>query len=176
MNQKNGLDALKPWLKPALTIFLGLVLLLHPDSVTSILGVAVGIVVALVGCGLLISFFFGNTKDGLRLAAAIILMILGFAVVKNPLSLASQLGRFIGILLVLQSVRELTGEIPLRSKALSIVTGIAGLVLMLVPMTTSRLLISGCGVLVLVVGIGMLAEVIRENRNGGPKDDIIDAQ
>ena len=25
MNQKNGLDALKPWLKPALTIFLGLV-------------------------------------------------------------------------------------------------------------------------------------------------------
>ena len=37
MNQKNGLDALKPWLKPALTIFLGLVLLLHLDFVTSIL-------------------------------------------------------------------------------------------------------------------------------------------
>ena len=176
MNQKNGLDALKPWLKPALTIFLGLVLLLHPDSLTSLIGMAVGIVVALVGCGLLISFFFGTTKDGLRLAAAIILMILGFAVVKNPLSLASQLGRFIGILLVLQSVRELTGEITLRSKTLSVITGIVGLVLMLVPMATSRLLVSGCGIVVLVMGIGMLAEAIRQDKNGGPKDDIIDAQ
>ena len=63
MNQKNGLDALKPWLKPALTIFLGLVLLLHPDSLTSLIGMAVGFVVALVGCGLLVSFFFGNTKE-----------------------------------------------------------------------------------------------------------------
>lgn len=176
MNQKNGLDALKPWLKPALTIFLGLVLLLHPDSLTSLIGMAVGFVVALVGCGLLVSFFFGNTKDGLRLAAAIILMILGFAVVKNPLSLASQLGRFIGILLVLQSVRELTGEITLRSKTLSVITGIVGLVLMLVPMATSRLLVSGCGIVVLVMGIGMLAEAIRQNKNGGPMDDIIDAQ
>ena len=176
MNRMNGLDALKPWLKPAGTIFLGLVLLFRPDTLTSLLGMVVGIVVALVGCGLLISFFFGAKKDGLRLAAAIILMILGFSVVKNPLSLASQLGRFIGILLVLQSVRELTGEIALRSKALSVVTGIVGLVLMLVPMTTSRLLVSGCGIVVLVMGIGMLAEAIQENKHGGPKDDIIDAE
>lgn len=175
MRQSFDFNAMKPWMKPAITVFLGLVLLLNPDSVTSLLGVVVGLVIALIGCALLISFFFGSTKDGLRLAGAIILMILGFSIVKSPLSLVSQFGRFMGVLLVLKSVRELTGEAELRGKTLSVITGIVGLILILVPMSSSRLLISGCGCVVLLVGIGMLIDVRRQLKNP-PKDDIIDAQ
>lgn len=164
----------KPWLKPGITVFLGLVLMFRPDSVTSALGTVIGFLVALAGSALMISFFFGHRKkDGLRLAGAIILMVLGFSVIKYPLSLATQAGRFIGILLVLQSARELTGEIPLRSKTMSAVSGVIGLVLMLVPMTSSRLLVTGCGVVVTLMGVGML---LAHKKESSGKDDIIDAR
>lgn len=176
MNLPKLYERIRPWLKPGLTILLGLILLFRPDSVTSAIGVAIGFVVSVIGAGLLISFLFDKPKDALRLAAGIILLVIGFSVIKNPLSLASQLGRFIGILLVLQSVRELTGEISLKSKTLSIVTGIVGIVLMLVPMTTSRMVVSGCGIVVLLMGAGMLAQMLRVQKGHGPKDDIIDAE
>lgn len=177
MNQPNILARVRPWLKPGLVTLLGLILLFRPDSVTSVIGAAIGFVVSLIGCALLVSFFFGNSrKDGLRLAAAIILLVLGFSVIKYPLSLATQLGRFIGILLVLQSVRSLTGEIAMRSKALSVVTGIVGLVLMLVPIASSRLVASGCGIVVLIVGIGMILETLRGSSRNSGDDTIIDAR
>lgn len=175
MNLHELYNRAHPWLKPGLVVLLGLILIFRPDSLTSAIGVAIGLAVAALGCGLLISFFFGHTKDGLRLAGAIILMVLGFAVIKNPLSLTSQLGRFAGILLVLQSVRELSGELTLRSKGMSIVSGVVGLVLMLIPVTSSRLVISGCGIVVALMGVGMILEQRKVSRRVD-KDEIIDAE
>lgn len=175
MNFRDYYYRARPWLKPALTTLMGLILILRPDTLTSAIGVTAGFLVALLGAGLLISFLFGHTRDGLRLAGAIILMVLGFSVIKSPLSLTSQLGRFVGILLVLQSVRELSGQFSLRSKAMSIVSGVVGLVLMLVPVTSSRLIISGCGVVVLLMGGGMLLERWK-NPPKPVKEDIIDAE
>lgn len=165
----------KPWLKPGLTVLLGLILLFRPDSITGAIGTVFGFAVALVGCAMLVSFFFGHTRDGLRLAGAIILMVLGFSIIQRPLALTSQIGRFIGILLMLQSVRQLTGEVTVRSKSMSVVSGIVGLVLMLVPVSSSRLLISGCGLVVLLVGLGLMLDKWKSDKHP-PKDDIIDAQ
>lgn len=172
----NQMNKIMPWVKPAVTTLLGLILLFRPDSLTTMLATIVGFVVSVIGAWLLISFFFGNQpKDGLRLAAGIIVMVLGFSIVRTPLSLISQLGRFIGILLVLQAARELTSGIAMRSKAMSAVTGIVGLVLMLVPMAPYRLLISGCGVVVTLVGIGMALDAWKSGKNSGGDPNIIDA-
>lgn len=176
MLQSKLLMFVKTWWKPVLTILLGIILLFRPDSVTSVIASAVGFAVALAGIAMLLSFFFGTHRDGLRLAGGVILMVLGFSVMRTPLSLASQLGRFVGILLVLKSVRELTGEVTLRSKSMAVISGIAGLVLMLVPMTSSRLVVSGCGLVVLAVGIGMALDkwnTLRKASKPG-KDAIID--
>lgn len=174
MNYPKNIDQIQPWIKPCLTVLLGLILIFRPDSVTSVIGSIIGLVILAVGTVLLISFFRGYHKDGLRLAAAVILMVLGLSVVRSPLSLVSQLGRFIGILLVLQSVRELIGEVPMGNKLTCIVTGIAGAVLMLVPMSGSRLVLAVCGIAVLGAGIGMLTMTYRLQRTGGPKERIID--
>lgn len=171
MNSSNLCERIHTWLKPGMTILLGMILIFRPDSMTALIGTVVGFLLALIGCGLILSLFFDHRRDGLRLAAAIVVMVLGFSVIRYPLSLASQLGRFIGIALVLQSIRGLIGSVP--GKTLLVVTGTVGLVLMLVPITTSRLIAVGCGILVLIVGIGMLLEACKNNHR--EPDNIIDA-
>ena len=59
---------------------------------------------------------------------------------------------------------------------LSVVTAVMGLMLILLPMTASRMVFSLCGVVLLVVGGGMLAERIWEKKNWEDDDpNIIDA-
>ena len=59
---------------------------------------------------------------------------------------------------------------------LSILTAVLGLVLILMPMTASRMVFSLCGVVILAVGGGMLAERVWEKKNGEDDDpNIIDA-
>ena len=57
---------------------------------------------------------------------------------------------------------------------LSVLTAVLGLVLILLPMTASRMVFSLCGVVILAVGGGMLAERIWEKKNDDDAN-IIDA-
>ena len=53
---------------------------------------------------------------------------------------------------------------------------VVGIILVVLPMTTSRLVFSLCGVVVLLVGVGMLLDRIRDRKRlKAPKDDIVDA-
>ena len=52
-----------------------------------------------------------------------------------------------------------------------------GVLLMLLPLTLSRLVVVICGIVVLLIGIGMVVDLLTGNRNDGPDiPDIIDAQ
>ena len=170
---------IRPWLKPALTCILGLILIFKPGSLTTSIAWAVGFLIALVGAGKLVSFFCDPSpqKDFLRLCGAIILLVLGLSIMKKPVSLERQIGLVIGIVLLLQGIRGFVNPYAAHEKVTSILCCVMGVFLMVLPLAISRLAVIICGVVVLLIGIGMVIDLLTGNQggsdSGGP--DIIDA-
>ena len=170
---------IRPWLKPALTCILGLILIFKPGSLTTSIAWAVGFLIALVGAGKLVSFFCDPSpqKDFLRLCGAIILLVLGFSIMKKPVSLERQIGLVIGIVLLLQGIRGFVNPYAAHEKVTSILCCVMGVFLMVLPLAISRLAVIICGVVVLLIGIGMVIDLLTGNQggsdSGGP--DIIEA-
>ena len=163
----------RPWVKPALTILTGFVLIFRPGSLTTTLAWIVGLVIALVGAGKMVHFFSGAKvqRDFWSLAGAIILLVLGLSILKNPVSLEKQLSRIAGILLILQAVRGYLDPMAAHEQVTSTLMCIAGAVL--VP----RLVVVICGVVVLVLGIGMVLDLLRGDSGcSGGNGEIIDAR
>lgn len=173
---KHSFD-IRPWLKPALTCILGLCLIFKPGSLTGSIAVAVGFLLALAGAGKLVSFFSGSRKDFLGLCGAIILLVVGFAIIKNPVSLERQVGRIIGIVLLLQGIRGYTSPYAPHEKITAILSCVAGSFLIVMPLAVSRLAVVICGIVVLLIGIGMVIDLLTGNRGGHDSGDpdIIDA-
>ncbi|MGM9604903.1 MAG: DUF308 domain-containing protein [Faecousia sp.] len=166
------------WLKPVLTCILGLILIFRPGSLTTSIAWAVGVLIALVGAGKLVAFFRDPRKDILRLCGAVILLVLGFSIMRNPVSLERQIGLVIGIVLLLQGIRGFVSPFAAHEKITSGLCCAMGVLLMVLPLTISRLAVILCGVVVLLIGIGMVADLLTGSRSGGAgsPDDIIDAR
>lgn len=164
----------RPWLKPALVCVLGLCLIFRPGSLTATVARGVGFLIALVGAGKLVSFFSGSKKDFLELCGAILLLVLGFAIIKNPVSLERQACRVIGIVLLLQAIRGFVSPCAAHEKLSSTLCCVMGALLLVMPLTVSRLAVALCGGVVLVIGVGMVLDLLRGSRPGG-EGDIIDA-
>lgn len=170
---------IRPWVKPALTCVLGLVLICSPGSLTVTLARLIGIVIALVGIGKLVSFFreMQLKKDYWGLAGAVILLVLGFSILRNPVSLEKQTMRLIGILLIMQAVRGYTDPLAAHDQVTSTLLTIAGAVLLLMPLAVSRLVVVLCGIVVLLIGIGNVLDLAKGRTHPtGSDDDIIDAR
>ena len=169
---------LRPWLKPALTCILGLVLIFRPGSLTTSIAWAAGVLIALVGAGKLINFFFpaAARKDFFQLCGGIILLVVGFSIMGNPVRLERQFGLIIGILLLLQGIRGFVNPYAVHEKATSIACCGMGALLMFLPLIVSRLAVILCGIVVLLIGIGMVLDLLMWNKfTGSSADgDIID--
>ncbi len=169
----------RPWLKPALTILLGLVLIFRPGSLTTTLAWTVGFVIALVGAGKLVSFFSQARmqKDFWNLAGAVVLLVLGLSIIRNPVSLEKQLSRIAGILLIMQAIRGYLDPMAAHEKTTSTLMCIAGAVLILMPLVVPRLVIVICGIVVLALGVGMVLDLLRGDSGcTGGNGEIIDAR
>lgn len=168
---------IRPWLKPGLTCILGLVLIFRPSSLTTSIAWAVGFLIALVGAWKLFSFLHDSRKDFLGLLIAVVLLVLGFSILNKPVNLEKQVGRVIGIVLLLQGIRGYVNPYATHEKLTAILSCAAGAFLILVPLALSRLAVVICGILVLLIGVGMVMDLLLGNRgsqdSGGP--DIIDA-
>lgn len=161
---------------PVLLMLLGILLIVKPDSAAALIGKAVALVVILSGTVMGVTAMSGETSRRIRrLIPAAIALALGLWLLVNPLFIAESLGRILGILLLLEGGSELIGA--LRRSApfpvMAFVTLVAGVVLVLLPMTTSRLLITVCGIVVLCIGAAELAEKLLR-RQLPPKADILD--
>lgn len=170
---------IRPWVKPALTCVLGLVLICNPGSLTVTLARLIGIVIALVGIGKLVTFFreMQLKKDYWGLAGAVILLVLGFSILRNPVSLEKQTMRLIGILLIMQAVRGYTDPLAAHDQVTSTLLTIAGAVLLLMPLAVSRFVVVLCGIVVLLIGIGNVLDLAKGRTHPtGSDDDIIDAR
>ena len=155
---------------PITLILLGLILLMVPDSASVIIAYLIGGVLTLVG----IVFGIGALLDRSLSKGfwALACLSIGGTLTGNPLLLARNLGRFLGILLAIEGGSCLRNG----SRGFGTVILVAAVALVLSPMALSRLVFSGCGLVLLLIGIGMLVDRIRNRKylNRGD-DNIIDA-
>lgn len=164
-------------LTPILVILLGAVLVFRPDSMSALVAKILGYI--LVAAGILFGVSAVSNKDNLasKVVSALACVFIGGWLLKNPLRLAAGIGRIIGILMALRGVRDLrAASIQGHGTAYALVTAVVGVLLVIMPMTASRLVMAVCGIVVVLLGIAMLLDRLRYQ--GYPHTDdsnIIDA-
>ncbi len=173
MDKNKLLTLLSRLMTPVLLIVLGLVLLVNPDSASALAAKVLGWVLVIAGIGFGIGAVTRPVGTAGKVLGAVVCLALGVWLLRNPLALAAGIGRFAGILLVIRAVQDLLWE----RRALPVITLVIGVVLILLPMTTSRVVLSLCGVAVAALGVIMLLQRLKEDREPTDFDgpDIIDA-
>lgn len=162
---------------PVTVCLFGLLLLFSPDTASALVGLGLGVALLLAGVGFLVAAVALRERRVFYALVGLCMLALGVMLLREPLMLASGLGRIVGVLLLIQSVRDFFLSSYGHGKLLSGITAAAGLVLTLLPMTTSRLVFMALGVLLLIVGVTELVEKLRYDRiDNGKSGDVIDAQ
>ena len=177
--KKQSLPALLYQLaSPVALMVLGLILLLDPDSAAALLSRLLGWVVTLVLMVYAIFTFVNWPKKG---AVRVCILLVSFGVstmlLNSPLLLAKNVGRFLGVLILLRGLRDMAlSRSNHRGETLALATIAAGILLILLPMTASRLIFRICGGVILAVGVAMVIDRLKNRKylDGGDKN-IIDA-
>ena len=161
---------------PVVLIVLGLVLIFCPDTASALISKVVGWGLLMAGIVIAVAMVVDSNWSVSKVLTVLTLVILGRWLMTHPLAWAAWGGRIIGLLLLLRGIRDFTQSVFTQGRALSVLTAVLGVVLILMPMTASRMVFSLCGVVILAVGGGMLAERVWEKKNGEDDDpNIIDA-
>ncbi|MBQ8835202.1 MAG: DUF308 domain-containing protein [Oscillospiraceae bacterium] len=178
MKKQDILLLVNRFLAPVLVILLGLLLVLNPDSAPALIAKLLGWILIAIAIGLGISAIVTRQSTIGKGIAAVALAVVGGWLTNNPLALAAWIGRIIGILLVIDGLQDISEA---RKQGVQfrmpLIVTIIGAVLILLPMTTSRLVFTLCGVVVLIVGIAMLLDRLKERKQLDEPEDpnIIDA-
>lgn len=177
MNKNQILSLLSLFALPVVLMVLGLILLIRPDSAAILASNLLAYVLILCGgyYGLCAALKGSYGRSG-RVITALICILLGGVLLRNPLFLARNIGRVLGLILAVEGIENLRSHSV--SKAMAVLTLVGALVLVLAPMTASRLVFSLCGVILLVIGAAQLTERLRIYRKSGGSGDpnIIDAE
>ena len=156
MKKKEILTLLYRLASPIGIIVLGAILLLSPDTAAALISRLVGWCIFLAGIAAGVSGIVSKRGTAGKILAAILCLGIGGRLIRSPLMLAANIGRFLGILLLIRGGRDFFQSTHQGGKVLSLVTAGLGAVLLLMPLTTSRLVFSLCGLVILIVGIAML--------------------
>ena len=178
MKQRKFFDLLKLLLTPVLLLVLGLILMLSPDSATAVVARIIGWILVAIGVGCGLSAIGDRIAVAGKVIAALIFCGVGWWMIAHPLLLAAWIGRLVGILLMIQGIQDILYMRSLRgSVLLPVVAAIVGAVLVVLPMTTSRVVFAVIGGVVSFIGLVMLIDRIRSRRQlDEPQDpNIIDA-
>lgn len=158
---------------PLCRIALSLVLLFLPDAVSALAGTILGWILLIAGILTGVAVLRQPNRPIRQILCALALVIAGLWLLSNPLALAANLGRLVGILLLSSGALDyFDGQWD--NRILSALTALAGAVLLLIPMTASRLVLRGLGLAVLVMAVAAL--IARLQSPQPPREDqIIDA-
>lgn len=158
-------------------ILCGALLLLFPDSAVAL----VTKIVAWVLVGIGVFKVMKNLKDsaaywGDWVYTALCFLVGGYLLI-HPLAISETIGRLLGLLLILHGMHDLRQSRYGSSKALSILTMVAGVVLVVIPRTLINTLLGVAGLVLLIVGIVNLVDKLRHSRylEEGSDPNIIDA-
>lgn len=162
---------------PVLLMVLGLVLFVSPDTASALIARLLGWGLTLVGIAIGIATILNRKGAVGKGIAAVLCVITGGWLTANPLLLAAGIGRFLGIFVAIRGLRDLfLARSSGHGQPLAMVTTLVGIVLILLPMTTSRLIFSICGIVVLLIGLAMLVDRLKNRRYLDDGDsNIIDA-
>ena len=146
MKKEDILSLIRLILAPVLVILLGLVLIFNPDSASALISRILGWILICIAVGIGLS-----------------------AVFKEP--------GFIGVLLVIDGLQDIANLRKAgRRFLMPLIATAVGVILVVMPMATSRLVFTCCGIVVLIIGVAMLLERLKgKKRLDSPKNDIIDA-
>lgn len=170
---------------PVLIIVLGCIMLFNPDSPSALIAKIIGWVLVVGGGVYAVRIFSGRQKTGktghfLAVAA----LALGIWMLCNPLVLASMLGRFLGILLLIRSLGDVYGFYRQKKAGsvgkppiLSIITAVIGLILFFLPLSASRMVFSILGLVLICIGVAEAYDRLKGKRylEAGSDPNIIDA-
>lgn len=173
-------------LLPAFLVVLGLILLFNPDAASALVSKVLGWCLVIAGAVSAIVTLTGWPAKGVsRIITTAVLLILGAYLLANPLALAANLGKLLGIVLMIQGIRGLWEAWNLAGAALpfkpnfwlALATLAVGIILLVFPMTTSRLVFRLCGIVLVVIGaVNLITRLRTYPRLDGPQDpNIIDA-
>ena len=178
MKKQDILSLARLLLVPVLLILLGLILVVNPDTASALISKLIGYVLTLAAIVTGLSAVFGRTRRIVRGICALVLAMVGGWLMMHPLWLTAWISRFLGILIMVNSGMDLIYALKCRRNVIFHAAATAiGALLVLMPMSASRLVFTLCGVAVLVIGGVMLVDRIRGRRwlKAGDDPNIIDA-
>lgn len=177
MKKRDILSLLYQIASPVALILLGLVLLFSPDTASALIARLLGWAVTLVGVCIGIFAILDRRGALGKGIAAVLCVCAGGFLAANPLILAAGIGRVLGILVAARGARDLfLAKTRGYGSLLPMITTVVGLVLIVLPMTTSRLVFSLCGAAIAGLGVAMLLDRLKNRRYLESGDDnIIDA-
>ena len=157
---------LSSWLQSSLgslcMLVFGIVLLIHPDLGSA--AVAAVISWVLIAAGALWLLISIATGIGLRgMLPGMLVLVAGLYLLNNPLSLASLLGLCLGIYIGVQGIFQLMDALAMGKgwEPFRLIYALAllvlGTVLILFPLSTSRFVMTACGIgMVICAGVNLL--------------------
>lgn len=186
MTKEHILYWLKKLLAPALTVVLGLILVCNPDSATWLIARFLGWVLALGAAGIAAWAMLGlPMKRTSRLFGAAAVLLVGLWMLGNPLVLAKFVGRVLGLTLMIQGARDIHLSIRYNRGVVKLAPGLilagataaVGLILLLLPLTTSRIVFTVLGAILIGLGAGEIYDRIKGRPGLDAGDpDIIDVE
>ncbi len=175
MKKRDILSLVYQLAAPVGLILVGAVLVLAPDVLTALISRFLGWGILLIGIGFAVAAIVSRQGMAGKLIWAMAAFAMGSFLVRNPLFMARQVGLFLGLMLLARGSREVRLASG-HSKPLGIAMIVVGVVLILSPLTATRLVFSLCGVVIVIVGIVMLLDKMKERRYLDSGDsNIIDA-
>jgi len=178
MKKQDILTLVQLLLVPVLLILLGLILVVNPDTASALISRLLGYVLIVCAVGTGLAALLSSTRKVAKGIAAAVLAIVGGWLMAHPLWLVAWISRFLGMLIMVNGGIELAYAIKQKHNVVFYGAAVAiGAVLILLPMTASRLVFTLCGIAVLVIGGVMLFDRIRGRRwiHEGDDPNIIDA-
>ncbi len=160
MTKQKVIFYIRQLLTPGLLAVLGLTLIFSPDSASAFVAQVLGWLAAAAGAALIISGAKGKTLSTVLYGAACLLA--GIWLIRSPLILAKSIGRISGLVLLVRGIGDiLESSQDSHELVIPILTTGLGAVLLLLPMTTSRVVMILFGVVLLLLGGATLAARIR---------------
>ena len=178
MKKTDAATLVKLLLTPVLMVILGLALVIRPDTASALVGKILGWILILMGGGLLIESLAVKDVTTSRILFTVVTLALGVWLVRNPLRLAAALGRIAGLLILVRAVQDIVNATRWKcGMKYALISGIVGALLIVLPMTTSRVVWVVLGILVIVLGILTALDRLKLGKLLSSGDDnIIDAQ
>ena len=178
MKKQDIFSLIRLLLVPVLLILLGLILVVSPDTASALISRLIGYILTLAAIVTGLAAVFGSAGKVRKGIIAVVLAMVGGWLMAHPLWLTAWISRFLGMLIMINSGMDLIYAIKSkRNIVFHAAATTIGAVLILMPMSASRLVFTLCGVAVLVIGGMMFFDRIRGRRwlNAGDDPNIIDA-